>query len=87
MNPHDHEHTPVQEAGDLMPSYYEIMETAVRELLVEKRLISAGEIRTHARGHGFSHARTRRETCRTSLGGPRVSRAVARQWAGGLRGA
>jgi nitrile hydratase len=28
-----------------MPGYYEIMETAVRELLVEKKVISAGEIR------------------------------------------
>jgi nitrile hydratase alpha subunit len=40
----DHEHTPV-EAGSEMPGYYEIMETAVRELLVEKKLISADEIR------------------------------------------
>jgi nitrile hydratase alpha subunit len=40
----DHEHTLV-EAGSEMPGYYEIMETAVRELLVEKKLISADEIR------------------------------------------
>ena len=45
---HDHsdrDHTPVADAGNGMPGYYEIMETAVRELLVEKRLFSADEIR------------------------------------------
>ncbi|QEX17960.1 nitrile hydratase subunit alpha [Hypericibacter terrae] len=41
---HDHDHTPIQ-AGDQPPGYYEIMETAIRELLVEKGLIKAGEIR------------------------------------------
>lgn len=41
---HDHDHAPIQ-AGDQPPGYYEIMETAVRELLVEKGLIKAGEIR------------------------------------------
>lgn len=45
MSAHDHDHTPITEAGDETPSYYEIMETAVRELLVEKGLISANEIR------------------------------------------
>jgi hypothetical protein len=45
MNPHDHDHTPVIDAGGAMPGYYEIMETSVRELLVDKQLISAGEIR------------------------------------------
>jgi nitrile hydratase alpha subunit len=44
MSAHDHDHASI-EADDGMPSYYEIMETAVRELLVEKRLISADEIR------------------------------------------
>jgi hypothetical protein len=44
MNPHGHDHAR-SDAGDAMPSYYEIMETSVRELLVEKQLISAGEIR------------------------------------------
>jgi nitrile hydratase alpha subunit len=42
MNPHDHDHTP---SPDAMPGYYEIMETSIRELLVEKQLISAGQIR------------------------------------------
>jgi nitrile hydratase alpha subunit len=45
MNPHDHDHTPVPDAGSATPGYYEIMETSVRELLVAKQLISAGEIR------------------------------------------
>lgn len=45
MSLHDHDHTPVAEAGGAAPSYYEIMETSVRELLVEKRLIVADEIR------------------------------------------
>lgn len=37
-----HNHVPVPEVP---PSYYEMMETAVRELLTDKGLISAGEIR------------------------------------------
>ena len=45
MSTHAQAHTPVPDAGEAMPSYYEIMETAVRELLVEKELIGAGEIR------------------------------------------
>ncbi len=42
--PHDHAHTPIT-TSEQPPSYYEIMETAVRELLVEKQLIAASEIR------------------------------------------
>src|SRR5450432_2254875 len=41
---HDHDHTPII-ASQHPPSYYEIMEMAVRELLVEKQLIAASEIR------------------------------------------
>jgi nitrile hydratase alpha subunit len=41
---HAHDHAPI-EAGDGMPGYYEIMETAVRELLQERQLVSADEIR------------------------------------------
>jgi Nitrile hydratase, alpha chain len=44
MSAHDHDHVPI-ETGDGMPGYYEIMETSVRELLVEKELIGADEIR------------------------------------------
>jgi len=40
-----HAHTPAPEVPEQKPGYYEIMETAVRELLVEKKVISAGEIR------------------------------------------
>ena len=41
---HDHSH-PHAEISDDHPGYYDIMETAVRELLVEKKLIGADEIR------------------------------------------
>jgi nitrile hydratase len=40
---HGHPHAEVGAAG--RPGYYDMLETAVRELLVEKRLFSAGEIR------------------------------------------
>src|SRR5689334_15695543 len=40
---HDHDHAEIGQAG--RPGYYEIMETAIRELLVEKRLIGPDEIR------------------------------------------
>lgn len=43
---HDHDHDDHAPAADAAPpGYYEIMEMAVRELLVEKGLIGAGEIR------------------------------------------
>ena len=35
---HPHDHTPIV-ASDDAPGYYEVMETAVRELLIEKQLI------------------------------------------------
>jgi nitrile hydratase alpha subunit len=40
---HDHPHAEISQSG--RPGYYEIMETSVRELLVEKRAIGADEIR------------------------------------------
>jgi nitrile hydratase alpha subunit len=40
---HDHTHAEISEPD--RPCYYEIMETAVRELLVERRLFGAEEIR------------------------------------------
>ena len=40
---HDHPHAEVSQSG--RPGYYEIMETAVRELLVERGLIGPDEIR------------------------------------------
>jgi nitrile hydratase alpha subunit len=42
---HDHEHDHAPVVIDTPPGYYEIMETALRELLIEKRLISANDIR------------------------------------------
>ena len=44
MNSQAHHHTPAPDAGDTKPCYYEIMETAIRELLIDKRVIDAGEI-------------------------------------------
>src|SRR5690242_6540909 len=43
MGEHDHPHAEI--AASERPGYYEVMETAVRELLVEKRLIGPDEIR------------------------------------------
>ena len=40
---HGHPHAAIEQTE--APGYYEIMETAVRELLIEKGLIKAGEIR------------------------------------------
>lgn len=40
---HGHAHDPITEDGG--PGYYEIMEIAVRELLIEKGFFSAGDIR------------------------------------------
>jgi nitrile hydratase alpha subunit len=40
---HDHSHDEITASDE--PGYYEIMETAVRELLAEKRYFGAGEIR------------------------------------------
>lgn len=40
---HDHDHAPI--TSDEMPGYYDIMETAVRELLVERKFFGAEEIR------------------------------------------
>jgi nitrile hydratase alpha subunit len=51
MSSHDHDHdhqhdrTPVADKSDAAPGYYEIMEISVRELLIEKKLITPAEIR------------------------------------------
>jgi hypothetical protein len=42
---HDHEHPHAEVAQPARPHYYEIMEIAVRELLIERKLIGAEEIR------------------------------------------
>lgn len=41
---HTHDHTPIN-APEGVPGYYEVMETALRELLAEKGLIQPAEIR------------------------------------------
>jgi hypothetical protein len=49
MSAHDHSggrpHIDVEGSGDYLPSYYEIIERSIAELLAEKHLISAAEIR------------------------------------------
>ena len=46
MHPYDPEHNhPVQDDQDDTMTYYRLMETAVRELLIEKKLISAEQVR------------------------------------------
>src|SRR5215469_5028884 len=45
MENHNHGHEHPKPADEPAPGYYEIMEIAVRELLVEKKLIGPGEIR------------------------------------------
>jgi nitrile hydratase alpha subunit len=42
---HDHDHPHAEISRSDRPGYYEIMETAVRELMIEKQLIRPGEIR------------------------------------------
>jgi nitrile hydratase len=42
---HSHDHSPIESPGDVPPSYYEVMEISLRELLIEKQLIAPGEIR------------------------------------------
>src|ERR1700722_5018466 len=39
----DHDHAEISHSA--RPQYYEVMEIAIRELLVEKKMIAAGEIR------------------------------------------
>jgi nitrile hydratase alpha subunit len=45
MPQHDHPHPHAEISHAERPGYYDIMETAVRELLIEKRLLGADEIR------------------------------------------
>ena len=45
MTSHTHDHTPIEASES--PSYFEILEISVRELLTEKGLISADEHRRH----------------------------------------
>src|SRR5277367_2454719 len=42
---HDHDHPHAEIGSSARPGYYDVMETAVRELLIERRLIGPDEIR------------------------------------------
>jgi nitrile hydratase alpha subunit len=42
---HDHDHPHAEVGATGRPGYYDMLETAVRELLIEKKYFSAGEIR------------------------------------------
>jgi nitrile hydratase len=44
-NDHPHDHASIESPADATPSYFEVMETSIRELLMEKQLIGPGEIR------------------------------------------
>ena len=43
MDDHDHPHAEISETGQ--PGYFDVLETALEELLTERRLIAPGEIR------------------------------------------
>jgi nitrile hydratase len=45
MAEHDHPHEPDAHGGSESPGYYDMLETAITELLIEKGLITAQEIR------------------------------------------
>ena len=45
MNDHDHDHPHAEISVSEQPGYFDIMETALRELLIERRLIGPDEIR------------------------------------------
>jgi nitrile hydratase len=64
---HDHDHAPHRPDKGDEPSYYRTLETAVRELLIEKGIITAGEVR----------AAVEAMDARTPADGARV---VARAW-------
>jgi nitrile hydratase len=44
---HDHDHSHAPDASEAVPGYFEVLETAVRELLIERHLIGPDEIRRH----------------------------------------
>ena len=68
MNPHGHVHSVKPGSSDIVPGYYEIMETSIRELLIAKQVVGADEIR---------HMLEVMDTRTPSLG----SKIVARAWA------
>ena len=45
MDDHDHDHSHVEISETERPGYFDMLESALEELLIERRLIAAGEIR------------------------------------------
>ena len=84
---HDHDHADLSLPAAEAPGYYEIMETAVRDLLVERRLIEPGEIRRQIEVLDSRTPAARREGCRSRMGRSGVPGAPPGQWTRGLRGA
>ena len=84
---HDHDHADLSLPAAEAPGYYEMMETAVRELLVERRLIESWRDPPADRGAGFAHAGARCESGRARLGRSGLSGAPSGQRALRLRGA
>ena len=74
---HDHPHAEISQTG--RPGYYDIMETAVRELLIEKRLIRRRRDPPPDRGARLAHARARRQGGGARLDRSRLQVAAARQ--------
>ena len=89
MHPHqsDHDHDDLSFPAREASGYYEIMETAVRELLVETTVDRPRRDPPPDRGPGFPHAGAWRQSRRARLGRSGVPGAAARQRARGLRGA
>ena len=46
MNDHDHDHPHAEISDTERPGYFDMLETALEELLIERRLIASGEIRS-----------------------------------------
>ena len=86
MHPHqsDHDHDDLSPPEGEAPGYYEIMETAVRELLVERRLIDPGEIRRQIEGLDSAHAGAGRQGGSARMGRSVLPSAVSGQRARGL---
>ena len=82
----DHHHPHATAAAEGPPGYYEVMETSIRELLVERGLIQPGEIRRQIEVYRLKDARPRREGCRSGLDRPCLQSPTAGGWARRLRG-
>ena len=80
---HPHPHTPI--TAEAPPSYYEIMEIAVRELLIEKQMIGPGEIRRQIEVLDSRTPALGCEDCCASLDRSRVQSQIARKRPARLR--